>query len=260
MLRRIAVAAAIMMHAVGISVHGVPAQVTPPATRVVLRGSVRDARTHDPIEGVAVRGGDGAVGSTDEKGDFAMSVQAGQPINLLLRRLGYDSLTVALDSVSERHYEFALERAPRTLDTVAVDARAKSWSPKLEGFEQRLARRNGGTFYTREDIEQRRPLTVSDLVRRSPGVRVVDSMGVRLFASSRGNKISDSPRSGRKSVPCIMRVGLDGQVMEWGFAADQVATTEIYGIEVYSGPATVPREYASQVADGYCGLVMIWTR
>jgi hypothetical protein len=153
----------------------------------------------------------------------------------------------------------ALHRAVQTLDTVAVATRATSWSAKLEGFEHRLARQNGGTFYTRQDIEQRRPLVVSDLVRRAPGVRVVDSMGVRLFASARGNKIVDGPR-GRRSVPCIMRVGVDGRVMEWGFAADQVAPDEIYGVEVYSGPATIPREYASQIVDSYCGLVMIWTR
>ena len=84
-------------------------------------------------------------------------------------------------------------------------------------------------------------------------------MGVKLFASARGSKVVAGGR-GRQAVPCIMRVGVDGYVMEWGFAADHIATDDIYGIEVYAGPATIPREYASQITDGYCGLVMIWTR
>jgi len=240
----------------------IAAQRMPPAQGVVLRGTVRDGTTHAPLAAVTITLDVGVATSTDDKGDFALSVPAARAVRVLLRRLGYDSLAVTLDSVPADHprYAFELSRTPHALDTVTVGARPKSWSPKLEGFEQRMARRNGGTFFTREDIDQRRPLVVSDLVRRSPGVRIVDSMGVRLFASSRGSRISDTPRGGRKSAPCIMRVGVDGQVMEWGFAADQIATPEVYGIEVYSGPATVPREYASQVADGYCGLVMIWTR
>src|SRR5205823_3698621 len=83
-----------------------------------------------------------------------------------------------------------------TLDTVTVAERAASWSPKLEGFEHRLATHNSGTFFTHQQIEQRNPLSVSDVVRRAPGVRVMDSLGVRLFASGRGNKMVDT-KNGR---------------------------------------------------------------
>jgi len=230
------------------------------SARIVLRGSVRDRATRQPIVGASIRV-NASVGSiSDEQGAFALEVSERGPLTLHVTRLGYDSVSVVVDLPSTTSSTVVeLQRSAQTLDTVAVATRPTSWSPKVEGFEHRLARANGGTFYTRDDIEQRRPVVVSDLVRRTPGVRVVDSMGVRLFASARGNKVVDGAR-GRRSVPCIMRVGVDGQVMEWGFSADQVAPNEIYGIEVYSGPATVPREYASQVVDGFCGLVMIWTR
>jgi CarboxypepD_reg-like domain len=237
------------------------AQQSRDSASFVIRGSIRDATTREPVAGVSVSTAEGVTASTDARGEFALERRTAGRVTLRLRRLGYDSLSVEITAPSsgDMRYAFELHRAVQTLDTVAIATRATSWSPKLAGFEQRLARHNGGTFYTQAEIDQRRPVVLSDLVRRSQGVRVVDSMGVRLFASSRGNKISDGPR-GRKSVPCVMRVGVDGQVMEWGFAADQVSPSDVFGIEVYSGPATIPREYASQVSDGYCGLVMIWTR
>jgi hypothetical protein len=57
-----------------------------------------------------------------------------------------------------------------------------------------------------------------------------------------------------------MAVGVDGQLKEWGFSVDEITPNEIHGIEVYSGPSTMPREFATLRPDGYCGLVMIWTR
>jgi len=228
--------------------------------RVLIVGKVRDATTREPIAGARVST-PGAAASTNELGEFTIAAIAGRVI-VSVRRLGYDSLSTEVDapSPSDTRYVFEMQRTAQSLDTVAVATQAASWSPKLEGFEHRLAHHTGGTFFTRTEIEQRRPLVVSDLVRRAPGVRIVDSMGVRLFASSRGNKIVDDRRGRRQSVPCIMRVGLDGRVMEWGYAADHVTLEQIYGIEVYAGPATIPREYASQMTDGFCGLVMIWTR
>lgn len=243
-----------------LAAHRTHGQQSADTSTIVLRGFVRDGMTRMPINGASIRLSASVGSVSDEQGAFAVDVSARGPLTLHVTRLGYDSASIVVDSPSSTNSILVeLRRSAQMLDTVAVATRATSWSPKVEGFERRLARANGGAFYTRDDIERRRPIVVSDLVRRTPGVRVVDSMGVRLFASARGNKLVDGPH-GRRSVPCIMRVGVDGRVMEWGFAADQIAPTEIYGIEVYSGPATIPREYASQIIDGFCGLVMIWTR
>jgi hypothetical protein len=235
-------------------------QPHPADTLVVIHGKVRDAATREPISGAVASTIDSRSISTNASGEFSLPTHAGR-VTVMVRRIGYDSTSADVESPSpsDTRYVFEMHRAVQTLDTMTVATRASSWSPKLEGFEHRLARRSGGTFFTRTDIELRRPISVSDIVRRAAGVRVVDSMGVKLFASARGSKVVDG-RRGRQTVPCIMRVGVDGQVMEWGFAADHVATDDIYGIEIYAGPATTPREYASQIADGFCGLVMIWTR
>jgi hypothetical protein len=245
---------------IGLATPGLAQQLD--TAKVVILGRVRDASTRQPIADATVSTGNGTVAATNEQGEFALATSLAGRIVVFVRRLGYDSLSAEVDAPSpnDTRYVFEMHRAAQTLDTVSVATEAASWSPKVEGFEHRLAHHTGGTFFTRTAIEQRRPIAVSDLVRRAPGVRVVDSMGVRLFASARGNKVVDSGRRGRQSAPCIMRVGLDGRVMEWGYAADHISLEDVYGIEVYSGPATIPREYASQITDGFCGLVMIWTR
>jgi hypothetical protein len=230
------------------------------ASHSLIMGQVREAGTGRPIPGATISSTAAVLASTDDDGEFTIQLSAVGRVTLRVRRLGYDSVSVDIEvpAAPGTHFIFELHRVVG-LDTMVISAPAMSGSPKLEGFERRLARHNGGTFFTRDDIERRHPLVASELVRRASGVRIVDSMGVRLFASARGAKVVDD-RRGFRSVPCIMRVGVDGHVMEWGFAADQIPTNEIYGIEVYSGPATLPREYASQVTDGFCGLVMIWTR
>src|SRR5205823_3105984 len=176
--------------------------------------------TKTAITGARVSAAGGVAMVTDDDGLFTLEVSTAGRVTLFVRRLGYDSASVDVDAPTPAgtRYLFELHRASETLDTVTVAERAASWSPKLEGFEHRLATHNSGTFFTHQQIEQRNPLSVSDVVRRAPGVRVMDSLGVRLFASGRGNKMVDT-KNGRRSVPCIMRVGVDGHVMEWGFAA-----------------------------------------
>jgi hypothetical protein len=49
-------------------------------------------------------------------------------------------------------------------------------------------------------------------------------------------------------------------VYDNGFDVNYVSPRDIYGIEVYSGPATIPVRYMSASVDNNtCGLVMIWT-
>jgi hypothetical protein len=44
------------------------------------------------------------------------------------------------------------------------------------------------------------------------------------------------------------------------YSLNDIPANEIYGIEIYSGPATIPAEFRGALPNGVCGLVMIWTR
>ena len=48
--------------------------------------------------------------------------------------------------------------------------------------------------------------------------------------------------------------------MAWGFDLNMLNRDEVYGIEIYSGPATIPPEFGSMHKDAMCGIIVIWTK
>lgn len=169
-------------------------------------------------------------------------------------------------------------RKAQKLDTVTVKDSADFISARLGRFERRRALKQGtATFFLGEDIVKRGTIRLSDALRRAPGVRIVDSADVRLVASSRwqkptgggflgpiarrtGTNLHPVQTNDADLAPCIMQVALDGVVKEWGFSVDDLSVIDVHGIEVYPGPASLPAEFGSMKPDGWCGLVMIWTR
>jgi TonB-dependent receptor-like protein len=169
------------------------------------------------------------------------------------------------------------------LETVTIKDSADFISTRLAGFERRRLLKQGSvTFFTGEEIVKRGTIRLSDALRRAHGVSIVESdNGDKLVASSRtqlpsgGGFLvrgvakrqpgSTSPNGGGASstaglAPCIMPVAVDGQLKEKSFAVDEISVTDVHGIEVYPGAASLPGEFGSMKPDGWCGLVMIWTR
>ncbi|MEW5914786.1 MAG: hypothetical protein AB1762_00205 [Gemmatimonadota bacterium] len=175
-------------------------------------------------------------------------------------------------------------REPQKLQTVTVEEKADFTSARLVGFDRRRLRKQGTvSYFLGEDITKRGTIRVSDALRRAPGVRVLESTelgnSMKLIASSRtqlpsggGFLVRGPPRrAGRVEtggggggdaalVPCIMQVAVDGFVKERGFSVDEISVTEVYGIEVYPAASSLPAEFGSIKPDGWCGMVMIWTR
>ena len=167
----------------------------------------------------------------------------------------------------------AQARDTTRFDTVTVTAKRPSIAPRIREFEERRANWIGGVFITRAEIEKRHPTRVTDLFMRISSVKLVDSSGVKLLASTRSPKISLAPPryeiSGGRflaagNVPgvthCILRVGIDGMMMEWGYDLNNLVPEDIEGIEVFPGSASIPSKYTGMRMDKGCGLVLIWTR
>ena len=233
------------------------------AQRGVVELLVVDDATDAPLPGVRI----GIVGQpveqeTDARGRFVYVATRPGTVTLLLRRLGYrpGSLAVDVAAGDTSRVSFIMAAVPRVLSTVDVRDSMSSMSPTLRDFDRRAAgHRGSGTFITRADIEKRAALVTTDLLRRIPSLTIRDSAGVRLAVSRRTQKVV--LRSRLTSVAeCPLRVAVDGQVTEWGFALDRIPPSDIYGIEVYPGPASIPAEYASTQQDAHCGLIMVWTR
>ena len=237
---------------------------TAPPSQAHVRGRVVDAESLAPIasaELVLLRATDTlARGRTDSLGRFTAAGTVGATFTLEVRRLGYLPAAIPWTARVDTSLVVALARTARTLSTVEV-VEPEPFSTRLAGFEERARVKAGGTFIKREQIDAWHPHHTSDLMRRVLGVKLIDSAGVVLASSDRGMKVDlKNVNTARSWAPCVMRVGVDGQMKEWGFPMDAIDPNYIHGIEVYNGPASIPSEYSGLRTDAYCGLVMIWTR
>lgn len=228
-------------------------------------GRIVNAQTGTPVahaELLLLRGPDTlARGRSDSVGRFTTSGTVGEQFTLEVRRLGYEPGAIRWTArAADTTFVLGLTPIVQSLATVAVVAREPP-PMRLRGFEARAATNGGGTFIQREQIDAWHPRQTSDLMRRVLSVRMIDSSGILLAASSRGQKVDlQSVSTARSLAPCVMRVGVDGLIKEWGFSIDSLDPNVIHGIEVYAGPASIPSEYSGARTDMYCGLVMIWTR
>src|SRR6185312_5896897 len=204
----------------------------------------------------------------DDRGMIVVALDHDGPNVFTIRRLGYKPVTTTLDVPPHDTLKVhvIMSVAPAALDTVSVTAgRAVS---RLRAFDDRRLHSAGAHFITRAQIDSQRPIETLDLLRSMPGFRVVrPSIGDPILESTRGKTspgamgmmAGGSELQG--SVPCHPRVGLDGIVFGVDFPIDDIAPSEIYGIEIYDGSSTLPPEYITGIAvGGSCGLIMIWTR
>jgi hypothetical protein len=247
----------LLISAISTSARAVLAQTTYRVVSLLVTDELTQAAlsgVHITAEGVRDRDW-----TTDAGGHANVVVPQATPIILLVRRPGYLPVRLSsLPQVDSTSIALAMRRIVQSLDTAVVlgDNRSRF----LDEFEARRLRGGGSaTFITRAQIDQRMATRTIDLVRGALGVRVVDSAGVLLLASSRTAKPSWA--GGKNDLaPCVFRVAVDGMIREAGFSMDEIEPAEIHGIEIYPGPATVPSQYSGMRKDAGCGLVMIWSR
>jgi hypothetical protein len=224
-----------------------------PAGKGEIRGLITDS-SGAPLAGVEILiANSDQTARSNERGQFRlMSIDFGRHV-VVARRAGFspDSLVVRVDSDRPQNVQLALLPVTVLSDVEVYESRL---SARVQGFEDRRLKRNGGQFITRREIESRSPVVTADLLRRMQGIRMVDSAGVTVA-------ISRLPKVNKMTVTnCMVRVGVDGSVKEHGFPVNLIPPEEIYGIEVYTRSGQLPPEFNSARKDSYCGLIMIWTR
>lgn len=232
--------------------------------RVQIVGTVLDDKSDEPIAGVdiAVRNVherflEHAV--SDEQGRFSVMVYRTSAVRIYAAGFGYQRTTTPLLHFDGKQYfEVKLRLHPEAIVLAPLEVVASarsSGSPFLSGFRQRLAS-GAGHYITRAQIEERRPVFVSDILRDVPGVR--------FSSSGRGSRaVVHMSRS--QGLACSVQLFVDGRLMTrgsdamGGFSVDDfVEPASIEGIEVYRGLSTVPAEFYNH--DAKCGVVAIWTR
>ena len=237
--------------------------------QVRVVGRVIDDITEFPLSQtrVSLRAPDGSLiedTETSETGTFEFEVRGVGAIRLTVESFGYQTNTTPLLYFDARKFfQVEVRMDPDALLLAPLEVIAWSARPENalhEAFRRRL-QTGLGVYITRDQVEARKPLLVTDLLREVPGLE--------FESSTYGNR--PSVRMARATgMRCSTQIFVDGFLINkrvlssTGYRAadlridDFVSPGSVEGIEIYKGLATVPPEFLNPDAD--CGVIAIWTR
>jgi hypothetical protein len=247
-----------------------------PAEAQVLAGTVLDSVSGKPIVGARILLLDSAGTAmkslvTGSDGQFTFSIPRLGEYRLLISRIGYPislSKPFLFSSAFTARVSLSLPSNPITLDTVTVVAKEiERRLPYLAdaGFYRR--RQIGfGHFLTRDEIDKRDPLILSDLLQGMSGVRV--TCGAHAPGQGPGPHCTVTMRAANTMFfrgKCNPSVVLDGVLLQPGGTGggglsldDLVNPFNIEALEVYPGPEGVPVQYSGYLSP--CGAIIVWSR
>jgi hypothetical protein len=198
------------------------------------------------IEGRTVR--------TDSLGRFRTIATRRDTLTITVRRLGFQPVSGILTApeLAGDTLLVLMDNSAQILDQVDVNARDLRSALGYGSFEDRRAQ-GLGIFVTREEIEKRNTLRLSDVMRTLRGVHLVrlsnGNYGVR-FAAFEGRQRS-----------CAPEIWIDGQRAR-GMEIDEIPANTVEAIELYRTSATTPFQFTASAAttSQRCGTVVIWSR
>ena len=243
--------------------------VHPAEAQYVIEGRVLDDETETPLAGARVfllnrYNRVSGYEVTDDAGRFRFEKSSSGRFRLEVSAVGYrQTITPVLWMMEDRAFaglEVRLTPNVVLLAPVEIVALAPpETSPVLENAMFRRER-GFGTQITRQEIEERQPLRVSDMILELPGVY---SLRTGTGASGRRLYMGRSlPGVGGGSCP--VQIWVDGMLATRGVPGGDVQIDEIVTpqdveiIEVFRGLGSVPPEFLNNEAR--CGVIAIWTR
>jgi hypothetical protein len=225
----------------------VPVTVARGSSRV--QGVVRTA-AGVPLGGarVSVAGTD-VAGTTSPNGAFTLAGLPAGTHSLEVRAIGYAPTRVAVNLSRARPAAVAVTVGERvnTLESVVVQADRTKLQKDYTGFLERSKRGGFGRYITEEDMRRRSAFVVTDVLRTTPGLRVVPNGGFGYTVQGRGN--------------CSPDLFIDGmRVLDGTAQIDQlVQPQDVGGIEVYAGGTGAPAQLTGPGGSS-CGVVAVWTK
>lgn len=216
-----------------------PAQERP----AEIRGALVDRLSGMPLAGAEITLlGAAPATRSDSRGQFRYRDIAAGTYLLHIRSVGYTAATwvlvLAEGEILER--AFVLEAA-YDLDPVVVEGIADR---RLAEFEARRQTRRGH-FITADDIRISGAKHLSDVLRTTPGVRLICRGRSCLVRMARG---------ARECPPDYI---VDGYPASYSTNAD-MPLSGVIAIEVYRTLSETPLQFLH--SDNRCGTIVIWTR
>jgi len=241
----------------------------PGRAQVVLQGRVLDDSTGHPISGARLLllnryGKTAGYEQADALGRFRFASLENGRYRLEARAVGYRSaLQTVLWMMEDRTFaglEVRLTPHVALLAPVEIVAlSAPSKSPVLANMEWRRAH-GFGTLISRQQIEIRNPVHLTDILQETPGVRV----GRQGSGSARRVIHLGPPMPGPGGGDCPVQIFLDGMLATRNVAGGDVTVDDlaqpqdVEAIEIFKGLASVPAEFLNPQAR--CGVIAIWTK
>lgn len=216
-----------------------------------IRGTIKDS-AGVPVPGVEVvllqmRS---AVYS-DSLGVFRFANIPSGKRQLHFRRLGFSPKSIDADITEGTTLALAVVLEPYATEIEGMTVEeATRRRQVLSDFYDRSSR-GFGHFVTREQIEKRNPMNLSDMMRMIPGARLVPLRG--------GSQATLRFSRAQGARDCPPQYWVDG-VKAWNLNIDDIVPQDVEGIEVYSGASTVPPQFNTREGTTICGVVLIWTR
>jgi len=224
-----------------------------PAAAQVVNGQLLERGSDRPVAGASVElqvGGDAkARVLTDTAGLFTIAVEDAGRYRVSVQRVGYEPILSASFLVERQdttHVLLRLVAGTILLAPVRAIAEARSLPPTLVAFYDRVEENRAGRFITRDRLDQRGAMRTTDLLRTMAGMRIVNTR--------RGTAL-------RTRGGCEPMIFMDGmQVPLNGMSLDDVVQPHnLEGIEIYSGPSSLPPSFV-RVRAPACGAVLFWTK
>ncbi len=218
--------------------------------RAILRGRVLAEDGSGVAEAQVAVAGTSQLATTQADGGFTLDSLPSGTSEVFARKIGFSPASAIVDlTVREpSQVTLVLGVTPPTLAPVRVVATMEQGLQRA-GFTDR--RRFGmGRFMDAAEIERSAPIEVTDIIRRLPGFRVVDSEFGRSVESTRATP----------GQPGCLNLFVDRgrwDIQNPGDIDRAFKVHEIAAVEAYSGDF-VPQEFI--VPGRSCPTIVLWTK
>jgi hypothetical protein len=244
--------------ACAVSVHAQTAMRAATPERGAILGAVTDTALAPIADAEVEFLGTAVRVTTDATGRFLVTDLPPTTYLVAARRLSFQPTVNVVEVRAGDTLRVAFMLLPAVTTLTPVVIRERAVTVRLREFDER--RRQGvGEFFTQQQIEDRNPTSVYDLLRQSKTLRVSSEGGPIKAKSARNTAIN-----------CFVQVYLDGIPLSQPSSnplapldlRNLPSPKEIMGIEIYAGAATAPiwLPIGPQTAHIGCGVIMLWTR
>ena len=249
-----------------------PAQTAPAVHTLSI--SVVDSATHAPLPGSQVLIASSRLAFVvPSSGIVTFDLNAPISDTITVRRLGYNPVVfaVALKPRETTSLLVSLGAAAQTLPEVSIAGTTELGLLKNGFYDRR--KRSSGFFVGPDEIEQRKPARLSDLLSGDPQIRfspaasggrtirfaraqncppVVYVDGVQFVNERTVSRLRPFARGTQRT-----REASDDVLSQQDQGIDEISVRQVAAVEAYSSATHAPPQYASAAAS--CGVLLVWT-